>query len=150
MSDDLTLKQRKWLKLYLELGNATEAARQSYDCGSDETARQIGWENMTKLDYQDFLEEAGITDDLLQKKIMEGLDANKPIGALVLIKNSKDGKSEQILKDNEGMIEVADHAIRHKYLETALKLKQRLVERKLLGGLDGGPLVITRPHGDTT
>lgn len=56
----------------------------------------------------------------------EGLHAMKPIGALVLIKNGKDGKAETILKDNEGMIEVPDHAVRHKYLETALKLKGRL------------------------
>lgn len=125
---DMTIKQRKWLKLYLECGSATEAAMQAYDTKDRNSASQIGWENLRKLDYASFLEEAGITDNLLQQKILEGLGADKPIGALVLIKNGVDGKPEQILKDNEGMIQVADHSVRHKYLETALKLKRRGIE----------------------
>lgn len=125
----LTIKQRRWLKKYLECGNASEAAFQVYECKDRVSAAQIGYENLRKLDYSDFLEEAGISDHLLQTKILEGLDANKPIGALVLIKNDKDGKPEQILKDNEGMIEVPDHLVRHKYLETALKLKKRLADK---------------------
>lgn len=123
---ELTLKQRKWIKVYLETGNATEAAMQSYDCQDRESAAQIGWENLRKLDYEDFLEEAGITDKLLQDKIMDGLDATKPISALI-IANTETGVLKT--KDNEGQIEVADYAIRHKYLETALKLKKRLIER---------------------
>lgn len=125
MSEELTLKQSKWLKLYLELGNATEAAFQVYECQDRNSAKQIGHENLTKLDYEDFLEEAGITDNLLQQKIIEGLESTKPIAALVLVSGDKPMKT----KDNEGQIEVPDYAIRHKYLETALKLKKRLKER---------------------
>ena len=125
----MTIKQRKWVKLYIKLGNATEAAMRVYDCSSREYAAQIGFENVKKLDYSDFLEQAGITDQLLSTKITEGLNSTKPIGALVLIRNGKDGRPEQILKDDEGMIEVADNPTRHKYLETVLKLKQRFVEK---------------------
>ena len=125
MSEELTIKQRKWIKLYLELGNASEAAFQVYDCKDRESAAQIGYENLRKLDYEEFLESAGITDNLLQQKIIEGLDSTKPIGALVLVSGDKPMKT----KDNEGQIEVPDYAIRHKYLETALKLKKRLKER---------------------
>lgn len=134
---ELTLKQRKWLDLYLKLGNATEAAMQSYDCKDRESAAQIGHENLRKLDYESFLEEAGITDNLLQQKIIEGLNSTKPIGAQILI--NADGTL--LNKEIEGMIEVPDNSTRHKYLETALKLKKRLVERKELTGKDGEPLM---------
>jgi len=119
--DDLTLKQRKWLKLYLELGNATEAAAQVYDCGDRDSARQIGWENLTKLDFSDFLEEAGITDKLLQEKIMEGLDSTRTVSAVNTSKNATASSTD--------FVDVPDFMARHKYLETALKLKRKLVER---------------------
>lgn len=120
-----TLKQRKWLKLYLELGNATEAAFQIYDCKSRESARQIGWENLTKLDFVEFLEEGGVTDQLLQEKILEGLKADKPISAQILVQGDK----TVVTKDNEGQVVVPDYGVRHKYLETALKLKQKLMTK---------------------
>lgn len=123
---NLTLKQHKWLKIYLECGNATEAAMQVYKCKSRNSAANIGYENVRKLDYTEFLEEAGITDKLLQEKILEGLNSTKPISALILA-NTEIGVMRT--KDNEGQIEVADYIARHKYLETALKLKQRLIER---------------------
>jgi hypothetical protein len=121
MKTDLTLKQRKWLAKYLECGNATEAAMQSYDCKDRETAAQIGWENLRKLDYTDFLEEAGITDKLLQEKILEGLDSTRTVSA---VKTSKNATA-----DSTDFVDVPDFLTRHKYLETALKLKRRLVEK---------------------
>ena len=142
MSNDLTLKQRKWLKLYLELGNATEAAMQVYDCKDRDVAKSIGWENLTKLDFSDFLEEAGITDNLLQKKIIEGLDATKTVSAL---KTSREATA-----DSTDFIDVPDFLARHKYLETALKLKQRLVEKTALDVTSGGePLVIVKDANTT-
>lgn len=102
----LTLKQRKWLKLYLELGNATEAAVQSYDCKDRESAAQIGYENLRKLDYADFLEQAGVTDELLIKKTAEGLEAVSAVG------------------------KIPDFTTRLKYLELAYKLKNRFIIRK--------------------
>jgi len=121
MKDDLTLKQRKWIKRYLECGNASKAAREVYDCKNDESAGQIGWENLKKLDYSDFLEEAGITDDLLQKKILEGLDATRTVSAVNTKKNAT--------AESTDFIDVPDFMARHKYLEMTLKLKKRLVER---------------------
>lgn len=116
----LTLKQRKWLKLYLQYGNAKKAALEVYDC-TEESAGQIGYENLKKLDYTEFLEEAGITDHLLQKKIFEGLEANKTVSAKV---TSKDADSQ-----TDDFIDVPDFLARHKYLETALRLKQRLLTK---------------------
>lgn len=122
MNSDLTLKQRKWLQLYLKLGNATEAAMQVYDCKERETAAVIGHENLRKLNYEEFMEEAGITDKKLQDSIMEGLDANRVISAMNTGKQASGATAD--------FIDVPDFAVRHKYLETALKLKKRLVERK--------------------
>lgn len=122
---DLTIKQRTWLKLYLELGNATEAAMQVYDCKDRDSAGVIGYENLRKLNYEDFLEEAGITDALLQKKIIEGLEATR-------VKTS--------LTEPDKVVE--DFPTRHKYLETALKLKKRLIDRQEVTGADGEPITI--------
>ena len=119
---DLTLKQRKWIKIYLETGNATEAAMQVYDCKDRNTAANIGWENVRKLDYTEFLEEAGITDNLLQKKINEGLEATRTVSA---VKTSRNATA-----DSTDFVDVPDFLTRHKYLETTLKLKQRLIDRK--------------------
>lgn len=118
---DMTLKQRKWMKLYLECGNAKKAALEVYDCTED-SAGVIGWENLNKLNYSDFLEEAGITDKLLQEKILEGLDANKTVSA---VKTSKEASAAET-----DFIDVPDFLARHKYLETALKLKKRLIDKE--------------------
>lgn len=116
--DKLTFKQRKWIKLYLETGNATEAAMKVYDVKDRDSAKQIGYENLSKLDYSSFMEEAGITDVLIQQKIMEGLDANRVISAM--------NTGKQATGATADFIDVPDYAIRHKYLETVLKLKKRL------------------------
>jgi hypothetical protein len=120
---DLTIKQRKWIRLYIDTGNATEAAMQVYDCKDRDVARSIGSENLAKLDYSAFLEEAGITDKLLQQKIMEGLDATRTVSA---IKTSKNATA-----DSTDFVDVPDFLTRHKYLETALKLKKRLLDKPL-------------------
>lgn len=119
---ELTLKQRRWLKIYLECGNATEAAMQSYDCKDRESAAQIGYENLRKLDYREFLEEAGITDNILLKKVAEGLDAIRTISAVNAGKNATASSTD--------FIDVPDYGVRLRYLEIAYKLKHRLIERK--------------------
>jgi hypothetical protein len=116
--DNLTLKQRKWMKVYIQCGNATEAAMQVYNCKDRNSAKQIGFENLAKLNYTEFLEEGGITDELLRKKIEEGMDANRVISAV--------NTGKQATGATADFIDVPDFAIRHKYLETALKLKKRL------------------------
>jgi phage terminase small subunit len=45
----LTEKQKRFIDFYVELGNATEAARKAGY--SEKTAKQIGNENLTKLDF---------------------------------------------------------------------------------------------------
>ncbi|MCH7885950.1 MAG: terminase small subunit [Planctomycetes bacterium] len=85
---DLTVKQRKWLKLYVKLGNATEAAMQVYDCKDREIAASVGCENLTKLKgkYTEVMEAAGIDDAFLAGVLKEGLEATSVSRA------QKDGK----------------------------------------------------------
>lgn len=106
---NLTMKQRKWIQVYIDTGNATEAAMQVYDVKDRDSANAIGSENLAKLSYTDFMEAAGITDKLLQEKLMEGLSSDKVKTSLT--------EPDQV---------VPDYPTRHKYLETALKLKKRL------------------------
>jgi hypothetical protein len=119
---ELTFKQRKWIREYLECGNATEAAARVYDCKDRNSAKQIGYENLAKLDYSDLMEEAGITDKMLNDRLREGLNAGeeKTIGDEVIV--------------------ITDYRSRHKYLETALKLKKRLIERKDI--TSGGKVIL--------
>lgn len=110
----VTLKMRLWMKEYLTCGNATKAAKLVYKC-TDKAAKQIGWENVTKLDYPQFMEESGISDAYLMRKVKQGL-------------NSKRLFSSHTEPDKM----VADMPTRHKYLETALKLKRRLSDAPII------------------
>lgn len=64
------------------------------------------------------LEKSGINDEHLADKIKEGLECKKVISATVIHKD-KEGKTEQI----DDFIEVPDNPTQHRYVETALKLK---------------------------
>ena len=75
----LTLKQSKFLDVYFETGNATEAAMQAYDVKVRATARQIGSENLAKLDHivRHMMEERGLTLPLLIDTVKDATKADK-------------------------------------------------------------------------
>ena len=102
----LTIKQRKWIKEYIKTGNASAAAMKVYNCKDRESAAVIGSENLTKLNFQELMEEMGLTDVTLLNVGTEGMI--KPV------KQSMTGEVHP------------DYAVRHKYWETMLKLKRRL------------------------
>ena len=62
--------------------------------------------------FQDLLDEAGVTDERIAQVMNDGLGATKPIYK----NNNTTGKFELVA-------EAPDHATRHKYLETAVKVK---------------------------
>jgi len=103
------INKRKFIKAYLESGNATESYIKVF-----KTTRKIAQGNssnfLKKIDITDLMEEAGITDKQLIATTLEGLKADKPFGKDAFI--------------------YPDHATRHNYLETALKLKKRLTNSK--------------------
>ena len=107
--DDLTLKQRKWIKEYIKTGNATEAAMRVYDCKDRESATSIGHENLTKLHVPDLMEEMGLTDIALMNIGTEGMT-----------------KANKIHGTGDNFVEIPDYGVREKYWETMLKLKRKL------------------------
>lgn len=145
------LKQKEAFKNMLENGGKLQPAMEkagytkAYSKNPDKLKRTKGWKAMMRK-Y--------LPDSLLVKVAKEGLGATKPIGALVLIRNGKDGRAEEILKDDEGMIEVADHPTRQRFLETALKMKGKITEKKDItsGGKRIRPVLVRfldKKDGDT-
>lgn len=132
---NLTLKQRRFVRYYLETGNATEAAMKAYKCKDEASAATIGWENLRKLDiltlFVRLMDKEGITDHKLLRVLDEGLNAMKLHSAnLILKKDPKTGKL--IAQENPNdYVEIEDKLTRHKYLETALKLKKKLEEANI-------------------
>lgn len=112
----LTLKERKWLKIYLQTGNATEAAAQVYDVKDRNSANAIGSENLAKLsnlELDNLMDEMGLDDISLVQVLINNLKATRLYG-----KNA---------------IEHADSNARNKALELALKIKGKLVDKVDLG-----------------
>lgn len=118
---DLTFKQAKFLKILNKTGNPTEAAMQAYDCEDRRTASVIASQNLSKLNVtmRDLMDKMGLTDEKILGKIDEGLEATRTISAI---------SSKQANGQTQDFIDVPDYHVRHKYTETALKLKGHLRE----------------------
>ena len=102
----LTIKQRKLIKYYLEGDTVKDAAiKAGY---SELTAYTHGSRTLKRLfecgALDEKLDALGLSDEDLAMKIVEGLEARRSEGR-------------------------PDYGIRHRYLETALKLRGALVER---------------------
>jgi phage terminase small subunit len=125
----LTVKQRKFLKFYLQTGNASESALKA-GYSFRESAFELLSNPIIQKAYQALLDKQGITDDKLNQVLEDGLDATKVVGYLHQYKkNGKNGKVEKVQPDeiiSSEFLDVPDLPTRHKYLETALKLKDRL------------------------
>lgn len=72
-----------------------------------------------------------LPDDLLNQKIQEGMEANKQLAARVVFKkeaptSQSAGELPVANSSTDDFIEVPDFAVRHKYVETALKVKGKL------------------------
>jgi dihydroorotase-like cyclic amidohydrolase len=111
-----TIKEKKFVKKYLEIGNATEAAMQVYDASSRDSAHSIATQNLQKLSFVDILEKHGITDDKLASVLLDGLEANRTISTI----SGKEANGGTV-----DFVDVPDYAVRHKYLETGLKVKNK-------------------------
>ncbi len=73
MSKRLTLKQLKFIQIYIETGNATKAAMETYRCKNENVAKSVGSENLTKPDI-------ACEIDKYRKK--DGLSIQKAINAI--------------------------------------------------------------------
>lgn len=97
----LTKKQKGFIKDYIETGNGTEAAMRNYNLKDRIVAKSVASENLAKPYIHDVILEA-LPDDLLAQKHLEGLEATHHVPVVG---------------------EEPDYAVRHKYLDSAYKIK---------------------------
>jgi len=110
----LTLKQQKFLVEYFKTGNATRSALKVYDTDDYGVAGNIASENLKKLQnpIKALMESRGLSLGRLMDVLADGLKANRVISAIT---------NKQATGGTADFIDVPDHAVRHKYLETASK-----------------------------
>jgi|WetSurMetagenome_2_1015567.scaffolds.fasta_scaffold957761_1 hypothetical protein len=141
----LSIRERKFIKGLIEGKSPSKAM---VDAGYTQytawaKAKEKVKEVQVSETIQALMEKRGISDDRLTEVLEKGLEATKVISALII---AKDGEG---MKDANSMtrdfVDVEDYAIRHKYLETGLKLKGHLRDKIDLthGNPDGSPINIT-------
>ena len=120
----LSIKQRKFWKAYTETGNLAEGARAAGSKAKDShSLSQVGYQMLKSIEVSvdELLELKGLSDNKLLKVLEDGLNATKVISCNII---AKDGEgmtdAHSATKD---FVDVEDYPTRHKYLETALKLK---------------------------
>jgi len=129
MSIKRTLRERKFIKAYIEnSGNATEAFLVLSPNAKRETAGELGYRMLKKVDISvsELMEMMGTTDAYLNQKLNEGLEATKTISVIPIKQKEAQENSTDLPNANSKNIEfvdVEDYPTRHKYLDTALKLK---------------------------
>jgi len=131
-----SLRQRKFIKAYIDNGgNATKAYMEMNPKYKGKWARKLGSRMWTKLDisFDELIELTGITDLSLNKKLNEGLDANKTI-SVIPISPKKNQENSTNLPDadskNIEFVEVPDYGIRFRYLDMAYKIKDKYPSEK--------------------
>ena len=74
----LTIKQAIFVQEYAKTGNASLSARNAYDSQKENTARQVGSENLAKPAIQNvflqIMEDTGLTDEYLITKVKRGIE----------------------------------------------------------------------------
>lgn len=119
------LRDKQFIPLYLELGTAKDAYKAMHPKVTDRSAGELGHKMLKNIDFGDLLEAAGVTDKKLVERINEGLDSSYKKG----IKTGETDKGKPIYE----VVDQPDMDARHKYTETALRLKKRLIDRVALG-----------------
>jgi len=134
-----TIKQKKAISHILEGDSVSKAMRKA---GYSKAVAKNPKKLTKALAFTEWLEKVGVTDELLSNKINEGLDANKIITS-----------------HTEPDREYPDYSVRHRYVETSLKLKGHLrdipqnntVIIPIYGGLSNKPdeVPVFRHNSDT-
>lgn len=97
----LTKQEKKFVKIKAETGNGTLAAKKAFGIQDSNCAGVKAYDLLRNPKIISALEEA-LPDELLLEVHREGLSATRGI---------------------DGNIELPDYAVRHKYLDTAYKLR---------------------------
>jgi predicted RNA-binding protein with PUA domain len=116
----LTRKQAIFVDEYIKTENGTQSALKAYDTTNPTTASVIAVENLSKPIVIEVIEEKKrsiaerLDDNLLLNVHLEGLKA-----------------SDEIIVDGKIVAKRANYAVRHKYLDTAYKLRGLLIDKSL-------------------
>ena len=129
MSIKRTLGERKFIKAYIE--NRFNATKAYMDLNPDyqgKNARKLGNQIWTNIDItiSELLNELEMSDAELCQKLKEGLNATKTISVIPIKPKEAQENNTDLHNANSKNIEfvdVEDYPTRHKYLDTALKLK---------------------------
>lgn len=132
-----TLRERKFIKAYIEnSGNATKAYMVIKPGISEGSAAVQGHYMLRelKISLVELLDEMGITDVVLNKKLGEGLDATKVISVIPIPPkkaNPGTGDLPDAGSKNIEFIDVPDFNVRVRYLDMAYKLKDVYPKEKV-------------------
>ena len=131
-----TLRERKFIAAYIENnGNAAKAYQATHPKYDGENAKVLGCRMLTKvnLTQNELLNEMGMTDAYLNQKLNEGLEAKKVISVIPIKAEEAQPNTTDLGDANSRSLEfldVEDYPTRHKYLDTALKLKNKYPTEK--------------------
>lgn len=138
----ITLKEKTFVKEYVQTGNATEAAARAYNVSSRHSAEQIGHENLRKLEISDFLEDAGLTNEKIAQIIVDATKATKLEQVHIFVHSLTGERLREF-------VEWPDWNTRLKALLIAVKLKEKeYVDKDLPTPILEGLSIIT--YSDTT
>jgi len=152
MSIKRTLRERKFIEAYItNNGNATEAYLVISPNIKRVNAKDYGCRLLHNLNLSnnELLDEMGMNDAYLHEKLDEGLNATKTISVIpVKSKEAQDNDTDlpEANSKNIEFVDVDDFAVRHRYLDTAYKLKGKYPPTKNINeltGTDGTPLSVT-------
>jgi len=114
-----TLKQKKAIKYIAEGDSVSKAMLKA---GYSPATAKNPSELTERIGFRELLEIAGVSDEKLAEVLNNGLNATRVISAV----GGKEANGA-----TTDFIEVPDYAVRHKYLETGLKLKGHQQENNL-------------------
>ncbi len=130
MSKRLTLKQLKFIQIYIETGNATKAAMEAYRCKNLRVAAVLGSENLIKpniaCELDKYRKEGGLSIKKASNAINDGYDAEKGAGqASVPDHNVRLRSADMTLKLANAYPSRAQE-VHHRHAHLHLKLQDEL------------------------
>lgn len=121
-----TIRQELVAKKVLESNGEKPISQAMLESGYPETTAKNPQQLTRSKGWKELMDEH-FSDEKLSRIHDEGLEATRASNAAILVQ--KDGT--MIKAEEQGLIEVPDYAVRHKYLETAYKLKGKYPAEKI-------------------
>ena len=128
----LTTKDRTMIKHICEGMEPKEAAKEvGYSEGYvNSNIETILAKPAVKAKFTEIMEKIGLDDETLALALKDGITANKVISAVVT-KTKLDPELEDANGASYDFVEVPDYTNRHRFLKTALDLKDKFPDRKI-------------------